>query len=454
MNKIYVRTLVLLLIVSIFETKAQQATPTKETFSFNLQQAIDYALKNKTDVANALLDEQIAKNKVKEITGIGLPQISGSFDSKYFIEIPTQLVPADFFGGPPGSFAAVQFGTKYNTAAGVTASQLLFDGTYIVGLQASKTYVELSQKAIKRTQIEAATAVAKAYYSVLVNDERMKLLDANVERIKKLADDTKALNDNGFVEKIDLDRITVAYNNLVVEKEKIKRLLELSTHLLKYQMGMNQSVQLTLTEKISDIKFQPTTTIANEKFNYSSRIEYSLFESQRKSAELKLKSERFAHMPSIFLYGNASANRMGNKFDVFDTKMGWYPTILVGGTVNVPIFSGLQKHYKIQQAKIEVAKANNNLQFMEQSIDLELASSKTNLQNATATLDMQKKNIELAEEVYRVSKLKYEQGVGSNLEVLTAETSLKESQTNYYNALFDALVAKIDFDKAIGGLVK
>lgn len=421
-------------------------------YAFSLQQAVDFALQNQNNIKNAMLDEEIAKKKVDEIFGMGLPQISSAFDVKKFLEIPTSLVPAEFFGGPPGSFAAVQFGTEYQASVGVDASQLIFSGDYFLGLKASKVYLELSGKATQRSKIETASIVSKAYYTVLINQERMLLMDANITRLKKTLDDTKALLDNGLVEKLDHDRLTVAYNNLALEREKIERLLKVGVYLLKYQMGMDISANLSLTDKLVDVKFDIASNLSAEKFDYAKRVEYSLFETQRHLAELDLKRNKFSFLPNAFAYGTVSGVAQRNEFNIFNTGYRWYPTSLIGAKVAVPIFTGLQRNNKLQQSKLSLQKAENNMDFIKKSIDLELSSSLTILQNAAASLENQKKNVAIAEDVFRVSKLKYDQGVGSNIEVLAAETALKESQTNYYNALFDALIAKIDFDKANGAL--
>ena len=421
-------------------------------YAFSIQQAVDFALQNQHDIKNARIDQEIAKKKVNEIMGMGLPQINSSFDVKDFIEIPTSLIPAQFFGGPPGSFAAVQFGTQYQATAGLDASQLIFSGDYFLGVKASKVYVELSTKAIQRTQVEIASTVSKAYYTVLINEERMKLMDANVLRIKKAMDDTKALNTNGFVEKIDLDRLTVTYNNLLIEQEKVQRMLQLGTYLLKYQMGMNINAYLSLSDKLADVKLDVSSNVTADKFDYSKRVEYNLFETQYKLAGLDVKRTRYSYLPNAFAYSSLSGSALRNTFSVFSMGYGWYPTALIGAKITLPIFTGFQRSNKNQQAKLSLQKAESNIEFIKQSIDLELVSSTTMLKNATVSLQNQKKNITLAEEVYRLSKLKYEQGVGSNIEMLNAETALKESQTNYFNALFDALVAKIDFDKANGNL--
>jgi outer membrane protein TolC len=179
-----------------------------------------------------------------------------------------------------------------------------------------------------------------------------------------------------------------------------------------------------------------------------------LFDIQYKLARLDLKRQRFSYLPTAFAYGSLSGSAQRTDLDVWDTKKPWYPTALIGAKVTMPIFTGFARNSRNQQAKLSVMKAENNLQMIRQSIDLELAASTTNLQNASSSLAVQKKNIETAEDVYRVAKIKFEQGVGSNLEMITAETALKESQTNYFNALFDAIVSKIDFDKANGTLIK
>jgi outer membrane protein TolC len=427
-------------------------TKDNNSYSFSLQQAIDYSLQNQNNIKNAMIDEQIAKAKVREITGMGLPQINASFDLKDFVEIPTSLIPAEIFGGPAGTYAAVQFGTKYQATAGLDASQLIFSGDYFLGLKASKVFVELSEKATQRTKIETSATVSKAYYTVLVNQERIKLMDANVIRIKKAMDDTKALLDNGFVEKIDYDRLSVTYNNLLVEQEKVNRLLELGVYLLKYQMGMDINATLSLTDKLEDVKFDITEKVSAEKFDYKKRVEYNLFETQRDLAQLDLKRNKFSYLPQAFAYGSLSGAAQRNEFDIFDTKKSWFPMALIGAKITMPIFTGGQRYYKTQQAKLKLDQAENNINFMQKSIDLEIASTTTLLKNTSQTLSIQKKNIETAQEVYRVTKLKQEQGVGSTLEMVTAETALKEAQTNYFNALFDALVAKIDFDKATGTL--
>lgn len=437
-----------LLLTTAFFAGAQS---TGSSASLTLQQAIEYAYNHQSAYLNAVLDEQISAAHVKEIVGIGLPQVSGSFDVKDFVEIPTSFIPAEFFGGESGDFIPVKFGTRYQASAGISASQLVFDPTYLIGVKATKGLRELASKTTQRTKIETAVSVSKAYYNVLVSRERMQLLDANVLRVKKLKDDTQALYDNGFVEKIDLDRIILAYNNIVSERENVARLMTLGEYLLKYQIGMDIYAGITLADSLSDEQVR-SITVSSEKPDVTKRIEYSLMQTNKNLQGLNLKRYKAGYIPSLFAYGALSANASRSKFDIFDTGERWFPTAIIGGTLQWNLFDGLQRERKIKQANLAVKKAELDLQNTAQALALEAESGRTSLQNALTSLDAQRKNLELANDVVRVSKLKYDQGVGSNLEVINAETSLKEAMTNYYSALYDALVAKVDLDKAMGNI--
>ena len=419
--------------------------------AYSLQQAQDFAVKNSINSANAKLDVDLARAKKNEVTGIGLPQISGSFDLKDYIQIPTSLVPAEFFGGPVGSFAPVQFGTKYNATAGISASQLIFSSDYLVGLQASKTYMELAQKGESRTKIETISAVSKAYYGALVAKERFKLLDINIERLENMLKEMTAMNNSGYIEKIDVDRVEVNYNNLLVEKEKTARLINLSEALLKFQMGIDVNQSIVLSDSLGTF-LNNLSEVSNTKVNASSRIEYSLLETQNKLNELDLKRNRMTYLPSLVAYGSVSTQAQRTEFNIFDTQLKWFPIGVIGATLNVPIFDGLQKTYKVEQAKINLLKSKNGLDLLQKSINLEANNASTTYINALSTLKYQKKNIELAERVFQTTKIKYDQGVGSNLEVINAQASYREALVNYYAAIYDALVSKTDLDKALGNI--
>lgn len=453
MNK---KNILLLCILFIYLPGFSQEKKT-ESYSFSLKQSLDYANLNQAEVLNAGIDEEIAQAKVREIIGIGLPQLNAGVDVKYFAKLPTSLIPAQFFGGRSGEFMAISFGTNYNMAPSIDASQLIFDGSYLVGVQAAKVYMQLAQKATEKSKTELTATVSKAYYSVLINEEHAKLIDINIERSKKLLSDSKVLFENGFIEKIDIDRLTVLNNNLLSEKEKIQRLIELSYYLLKFQMGMDVTASLSLADKLSEIDFK-SVLIPSGNFDYSKKIDYSMMQTLKSIKELDLKRYKVAYLPSIIAYGSLSTQAQRNTFDFFHTGPGlankWYPTGVIGAKLSIPIFDGLQKLRRINQASLEVKKTENNMKMLSASIDLQIESAKTSMLNSINSMETQKKNMELAEEVLKVVKTKYEEGVGSNIEIINAEAAQKEARINYYSALYDAIIAKVDLEKATGTLAK
>jgi len=418
-------------------------------FSFSIQQSIEYSLKNHTDVLNAQLDNNVSDYRVKEIVGIGLPQINTGFDFKDFIEIPTTLVPGEFAGEEEGSFFPVKFGTQYQAVAEVSASQLLFDPSYLLGVKASKTYREMAQKNVTKTRTDVAVEVFKAYYRVLVLNESKKVVEANVSRVKKLRDDTKALFDNGFVEKIDLDRIEVTYNNTVSDDERFVRIIELSIASLKFQMGMNPKAKLTLTDSLNTEQVKNLSS-AVDNFDINNRIEYSLLKTQEKLWQYNVKRHKNGAIPTIYAYGTLSTTLQHDAVNIFDPDEKWYPMGLIGAKLSFPLFDGFQRHARVKQTEFELKKIENNISNFERAANVEIINSRNALLNAVSTLNIQEKNLQLANDVTRTSKIKYDQGVGSNLEILNAETSLKEAQSNYYSAIYDAIVAKVNLEKALG----
>lgn len=440
--------LLLALSVIVYKTEAQEA----KSNSFSLQQAIDYAYKNSPNYLNAQNDVLMAKYKRKEVVGMALPQITTSVDLKNFLEIPTSLIPGEVFGAPPGSFIPVKFGTTFQATGTAQASLLVFSADYLIGLKATKEMISLMNISVARSKTETVSQVSKAYYGVLVNKERIKLLDINMTKLEKLLNDTKAFNQQGFVEQIDVDRLEVAFNNLKTEKEKTDRLISLSEYVLKFQMGYAGKESLILTDSLSITG--PAENIDVAKIDFMKRTEYQLLEGQQRLNTINIRRLKFGYLPTLVAYGSLGYAGMRNDLDFFTRQHDWFPTALIGGTLSLSIFDGMQRHYKIQQAKLEFKKGENNLKSLQLAIELESASAVVNYNNAVSSLQTQKRNLDLAQNVYDVSQKKYAQGVGSNIEVINAQASLKESETNYFNAIYDMLIYKIDYLKATGALVK
>ncbi len=423
-----------------------------ETHSFTLKQAVDYAYQHEVNVKNASIDEQIAKHRVRETISMGLPQINGSAQITDYLDLPTSLIPGEFFDEPAGTFIPVKFGTKYNATVGLELSQLIFNSDFLVGLKASRTYQELMSKQRDRARVEVSEKVAKAYYGVLIAEQRQKLIDNNVQRLSKLLNDTKAMYQNGFIELVDLNRVIVAFNNMESEQKKVERLIPLSVSMLKFQMGMPQKDDLVLTDKLDSINF--ASALEAQKMDPQKRVEYSILQTEKQLASLDVKRNQLKILPSVGAFASYQSQAQRDEFDFFESDKEWFPISLIGLRVSVPIFTGMQRTQKLQQAKLVVTKVENGLENLEQGIDVQYQTAKVNMLNSIESLEIQKKNMELAEEVFRISKIKYEQGIGSNLEVINAESALKESQTNYFGALYDALVSKVDLEIATGTFIK
>ena len=386
-----------------------------------------------------------------EIRAAGLPQASIDALMMNNIEVQSMFARASALDNnkPSNVIVPLAFGVPYSSSATLGVTQIIFNGTLLVGLQAAKTYTELTKKAIDINKNSIIQNVSKAYYLTLINEERKQLFASNLRRMDTLLKQTRLLNQAGFAEKIDVSRLEVTYNNLLTEKQKFDNLYDLSTLLLKYQMGMNSSDNLTLTDKINS--FKAIAIEANTQPLYTNRPEYNVLQSQKRLAELDLKSNKTGYLPSIVAFGNLGYNNGSIQLsDLYSTS--WHKFSNVGLSLKMPVFDGFSKYYKSQQARLTIEKTNYAISTAERNIDLQVKQAEINLKNSTQSLNNQQNNVKLAEEVVKASEYKYKQGIGSNLEVVTAESALKEAQINYYNALYDVLVYKVDMDFALGNL--
>jgi outer membrane protein len=480
MRHLYLPLIILLLLPGF--SRAQQ---NQNSQSFTLEQCIQYALENSTTVKNAWLDEEIADARVKETRGIGLPQIDASIGITHNQKLPrffgTYMEPDpnnpnQFSLIPPmpglqsGDIVAGQnfFQLKSSGNAGLSISQILFNGSYLVGLKAASAYRELSVRSSQQTKEQTIQQVMKAYYGVIINKDRIQLFDNNLSRVEQLLKTTKALNENGFSESIDVDRLQVTLNNLKSEREKFVNLQELSLHLLKFQMNYPMTDPLDVQGDISSLTVDENVLQEySVEWDYKKRTDYAVLETNRKLLSLDVKNKFAAGLPSLVAFANLGYSTQSNNISgIFQTNTGqplngwengagpdkWYSFSSFGVTLNVPVFSGLQRTYRLQQSKLSLQKTENSMLSLKSAIDLEIKQSAIGYLNSVTSLKSQNENMKLAENIAKVTRIKYEQGVGSNIEVIDAESSLKESQINYYNALYDALVAKVDLDKAYGKL--
>lgn len=443
--------------VSTVNSYAQQPVPTnKQNSNFTLTDCINYAYQHQDSVVNAGLDIKSADYKIKETIGSGLPQVNGSVSFQDFLKVPATVGP-DFssyartgFIDPNAPLVQFPFGAvKYNNTYSLTANQLLFSGTFLVGLQAVKTFKELSQRSLVRTKIQINVNVSKAYYQVLVSNEQIKLLDANISQLKQQLDQTTQQNKQGFVEKIDVDRLAVQYNNLTTNRENVVRSLVLNYQMLKFQMGMPIQQEITLADKLDNVNLDQQVSLNNTDTSvYHNRIEYSLLQTNVKLNQLDVKSKKAAYLPTLSANAGLSDVFQENHFHYLYNHV--YPNSYFGLSINVPIFNGNQRTNQLRQSEINVMKAKNDLDNVKNALNLEVSAASISFYNSIQSLNTQKRSRELAQEVLHVSTIKYQQGVGSSIEVTQAQTELENVDNQYIQALYNALISKVDLDKAYG----
>ena len=416
---------------------------------FSLKQAVDYASKNNVQVKNALLNVQMQQQNNKIITAAALPSINASVGTTYYIDIPVSLIPGEVFGQPKGTYIPVQFGTKYTTTASVQLQQLLFDGQVFVGLQARDATMLFQKKAVEVTEENIKANVQKIYYQLVVAKKQIELLDANIARLKKLQHDVNEIYKNGFAEKLDVDKLEVSLNNLQTEKQKVLNSISIGYVGLKTLMGMPIADSLVLTDTISETEIK--NDILKDSVNYDDRKEFQFLQITKKLNEYNIKRYQLSYLPTVSFNANYSKQAQRNKYTFFENG-DWFTTSYVGLKIEMPIFSGFSKDSRLRLARLDLQQTANNIDNLKITINAETEQSKLKFSSALETIDIQKRNMVLAEKVYDQTKKKYEAGTGSNTEITTAETELKSAQTNYIAALYDAIIAKVDYLKAIGKL--
>ena len=440
-----------LFFVTIFFATAALAQEQKTLHAFSLVDAVNYAQKNNVQVKNALLDIDIQIQTNKEIASAALPSIGSSLGGTDFLTIPTSLLPGQIFGGAAGTFIPVQFGTKFNANYGANFNQILFDGQVFIALQARATSLDWKRKNAALTEENIKANIYKIYYQLSASRTQLNILDANIERLEKLAKDAAAMYKSGFAEKLDVDKVNVQLNNLQTEKLKANNSVTIGFMGLKMLMGMPVKDSLILTDVINENNLS-TDVLYEDDFEYDVRKDFQYLTTIKKLSEFNIKRYQLSFLPTITMNGAYTKNAQRTKFDFFDKKGSWFETALIGLNVNFPLFDGGARLAKINKAKLELQQVDNQMSALKNNIDNELSQAKLNYMSSVATVNFQKKNMQLAENVYSQTKKKFEAGAGSNTEISAAQADLVAAQNNFMNALYTALIAKVDLLKASGKL--
>lgn len=461
-------SLIILLAFFVCGASAQQVDSTVVHY-FSAQDAVDYALNNAIPVRNALLDIRSQEQTNKQITASALPQITGSGSLSYNPKVAVQTFP-NFIaqstygvliannvkkgnGEPitaPEDYGTIVagFGSKYSLNAGIDLNQILFDGQVFVGLMARKASIKNAELAADITKEQIKANVYKIYYQLVVGKKQISSIDANIANYDQLLRDTRIIYQNGFAEKLDVDKVQVQLSNLQTSKLRAQNQIDAGMEGLKFLMNLPMADSLVLTDTLSDEELK--NNILNEDYNPENRKEYQQLETLEELGKLNVKRYQLSKLPTLSLGANYSKSAQRQQFDFF--KGPYYTSSFIALRLSVPIFSGFAKNAQIENARISLRQTQNNLIQLRSSIANDIRQSRLNMKTAIYNMDTQKKNIELAEQVYKSTKLKYEQGVGSNQEISAAQADLVTAQNNYYSSLYDAIIAKIDFLKAAGKL--
>ena len=440
-----------LFLVTVFFASTAFAQEQKTVHAFSLADAVGYAQKNNLQVKNALLDIDIQIQTNKEIASAALPSLNSSLGGTNFLTIPTSLLPGQIFGGAPGTFIPVQFGTKFNANYGANFNQILFDGQVFIALQARATSLDWKRKNAALTEENIKANIYKIYYQLSASRTQLNILDANIERLEKLAKDAAAMYKSGFAEKLDVDKVNVQLNNLQTEKLKANNSVTIGYMGLKMLMGMPVKDSLVLTDIINENNLS-ADVLYEDNFEYGIRKDFQYLTTIKKLSEFNIKRYQLSFLPTITMNGAYTKNAQRTKFDFFDKKGSWFETALIGLNLNFPLFNGGARVAKVNKAKLELKQVDNQMTALKNNIDNELSQAKLNYMSSVATVNFQKKNMQLAETVYSQTKKKFEAGAGSNTEISAAQADLVAAQNNFMNALYTALISKVDLLKASGKL--
>ena len=450
-----------------------QQQPQPQVYELTAKEAVDLAFKNVAGIKNAKLDYQISEARNKEITGMALPQVSGTLQGNHYLSLPVIQFPdaTESFiyqvlkdnnvqNGATGmtinktvdpTVRNVSFLTPWNVNAGIAVNQLLFEPQVFVGLQARKELLVNSGLQIKVIEDSVRVSVYKSYYAVLTSQKQLVFLKETIKRLEKLASDQNEMFKNGFVERLDIDKTTVNLNNTRTIETQLNTALAIGIAILKMNLWLSQADSIVLKDSLTPDYIKEN--ILEDTFRYEDRNEIKLLNSVVKLQSYDVKRYRMSYYPTVSAFYNFQKNGQrrndegGNSAPWF-----WYNINLIGLNVNVPIFDGFQKKYKIKQAEFAMDKTKNTLDMAIKGIDMEKNIAKTALTNAIVTMDRQESNMQLAERVYNSVKKKYEQGLGSSMEVLQSDREFQQAQADYFRSLYEAIVAKISYQKALGKL--
>ncbi|MBT3588906.1 MAG: TolC family protein [Flavobacteriaceae bacterium] len=416
-------------------------------YKFTLEQAIDFALDSNYTAINARRDIAIAIKKKWETTAGGLPQLDANISYQNNLKQPTTLLPGEIAGGDPGSFVPVIFGTKQNATIGATLTQLIFDGSYLVGLQAAKTFLDYSENAEEKTQLEVRKGVINAYGSVLLSKELIKIFELNKINLEKNLLETKAFYENGFTEEESVEQLEITLINLETQLKNSKRTLIIAQQMFNLALGIDVESKVDMLDNLDSLTQENISLeFLKENINIKDNIDYKIASNFTKQRILELKLEKSYSIPNIAAFVNYGTQANNDAFNFFSNDQKWYQSSLLGVSLNIPILSSGLRSARTQQARIALEKAETNLTEAYQRILLEINTAKNNYRFAIEIYNNNKKNLDLSERVEKKNEIKFSEGLSTSFDLRTAQIQLYTAQQNYFEAMLRVITTKADLE--------
>jgi outer membrane protein len=417
-----------------------------KTLSFSLDQALIFALENNRNMIMAGKDILAAKEKKWETTAMGLPQINAGIDYMNNIQIQRSLIPAEIFGGPAGTFSEVAFGTKHSVNAKASLQQLIFDGSYLVGLESARVYLDIFDKVKVKTEVELKSSIIMSYCNVLLIDESIKILEKNIISLEKTLFETQQYFKNGLIEEENVEQLTITLSTLKNTLNNSKNQRKIALDMLKIALGTELTNKIELTDNLESIT-QKNYDIVNPTFDINNNIDYLIGKNNVEKYRLFHKLEKSKYLPSLAANVNFGYNAFGNEFNFLNSSQRWLNYSNVGVSLNVPIFSSFARKSRVQQAKIDYEKAKIQQIDLEESLNLQFQSAISNYQFSIEEFQNSKNNLKLAERIENKQKIKFKEGLSTSFEFTEAQRQLYQAQQNMLQSMIQVINNKTKLNK-------
>lgn len=417
---------------------------------FSLQEAIDYAIENNRTAKNAARDIQAAKKQKWETTAIGLPQISAGVDYQNWLKQQVSLLPGEIVGGTPGTFVPVAFGTKQSVNATATLNQKLFDGSYLVGLQSAKVFLEISKNAKEKTDLQVRQAVINAYGNVLLAEESIKIVNKNISILEKNLNEVTKIYENGLEEEESVEQLQITLSGAKSQLSNAKRLEKQAYQLFNLTLGLDVYTDSQLTDNLETLTAQNINLgLLDADENIKNTIDYRIAENDKTAKELLVKLEKSKSLPTLnaFINGGYIANSETFSFTNSDQK--WFGSSLFGVSLSVPIFSSGMRSASTQRAQINLEKAQDDLIEIEQNLKLQIASAKSDYQFAIDEYENKKLNLNLAERIEVKNQTKFFEGISTSFDLRQAQAQLYSAQQEFLQSMLDVITKKATLETVL-----